>query len=123
MRTRPLPVSLIDPTQLVLEAAMRGSMQRQTVLTGDLANANTPGFKPSDVDFQDQLRNAMAAGESPDAVQFGASVDAQAISLDGTGVNTDQVSTSLAETGLTYQALTQILAAHESILQYAMGVK
>ena len=116
-------MSLIDSTQQVLEAAMRGAMQRQTVLTGDLVNANTPGFQPQDVDFQDQLRNAMAAGESPDSLQFGSSVDAQAVSLDGNGVNTDQVSTSLAENGLTYQALTQILSVHESILEYAMGTK
>lgn len=118
-----LPVSLIDSTQLVLEAAMRGAMQRQSALTSDLVNADTPGFKPRDVDFQDQLRNAMASGQSPDSVQFGSSVDAQAVSLDGNGVNTDQVSTSLAENGLTYQALTQILSVHESILEYAMGVK
>ena len=41
----------------------------------------------------------------------------------GRGVNSDQVSADLAENGLEYQALTQVLAAHNTILEYAMGTK
>ena len=117
-------MSLIDPTQSVLEAAMSGAMQRQTVLTGDLANADTPNFEPSDVDFQDQLAAAINAGDSPSQLQnltYTSTTSSGMVSPDGNGVDSDQVSADLAENGLEYQALAEVLAAHNSILQYAMG--
>jgi len=116
-----LIVSLVDSTQLVIESAMSGSMQRQTALTSDLANADTTGFQPTDVDFQDQLNSAMQSGSSPSQVNYQATSAPQLEATGGTGVNTDQVSADLAENGLEYQALAQVLAAHNSILQYAMG--
>ena len=116
-------MSLVDPTQLVLETAMSGSMQRQTALTSDLANADTAGFKPQDVDFQSQLTTAMQAGTPLSQVSFQASSSPSLVATGGTGVNTDQASADLAENGLEYQALSQVLAAHDTILEYAMGTK
>jgi flagellar basal-body rod protein FlgB len=116
-------VSLVDSTSNVLEAAMSGAMQRQSALTSDLANADTVGFKPSDVDFQDQLAAAMQNGQSPSQVSFSPSNASNLVATGGVGVNTDQASADLAENGLTYQALAQMLAAHNTILEYAMGTK
>jgi len=98
-------------------------MQRQTALTSDLSNADTVGFKPTDVDFQDQLASALQSGQSPSQVSFSASQAPNLVATGGTGVNTDQASADLAENGLTYQALAQVLAAHNTILEYAMGTK
>ncbi len=39
----------------------------------------------------------------------------------GTGVSIDQESAKLAENGLDYQALTQVLGARDSIMRSAMG--
>ena len=58
-------MSFLDTTQLALEAAMSGSMLRQTLLTNDLANADTPGFQPQDVNFQQPLAHALAARAVP----------------------------------------------------------
>jgi len=116
-------VSLVDPTQLVLETAMSGSMQRQSALTSDLANADTSGFQPQDVDFQDQLNAAMQSGTNPSQVTFQATSAPNHLATGGNGVDTDQVSSELAKNGLEYQALAQVLAAHNSILEYAMGTK
>lgn len=116
-------MSLVDPTQLVLQSAMSGSMQRQSALTSDLANADTTGFQPTDVDFQDQLSAAMQSGADPSQVGYEATSAPQLEATGGDGVNTDQVSADLAENGLEYQALAQVLAAHNSILEYAMGTK
>ena len=38
-------MSLLDTTQLSLESAMRGSMLQQSLLTNNLANADTPGYQ------------------------------------------------------------------------------
>ena len=58
-------MSLVDTTQSALEAAMSGSELRQTLLTNNLANASTPGYKPQDVNFQATLQNALSSGQSP----------------------------------------------------------
>jgi flagellar basal-body rod protein FlgB len=102
---------------------MRGAMMRQTLLTNNLANANTPGFQPQDVNFQGQLAAAMQSGQSPDQVTFQPVTESQTTSADGNGVNADQQSADIAENGLTYEALTQIAAAREQILQSAMGTR
>jgi flagellar basal-body rod protein FlgB len=114
----------VDPTQSVLEAAMRGATLDQTVITNNLANADTPNFVPSEVDFQSQLQSAMSSGQSPDQMTFQATTDSSAIpGPNGNAVNADQQSADLAANGLLYDSLAEILAAHDSILEYAMGTK
>lgn len=114
-------MSLLDNTQLSLESAMSGSMYRQTLLSNDLANADTPGFQPQDVNFQQELSNAVASGQSPTSVQFSESTTSQVTSSDGNGVDTNVVDADIAENGLLYQTLTQVAAARNSILQSAIN--
>ena len=114
-------MSLLDNTQLSLESAMSGSMLRQSVLANDLANANTPGFQPEDVNFQQTLQSAIADGKSPTAVSYSPYVEHVTNSQDGNGVNSDAVNASIAENGLLYQDFTQIAATREQILKTAMN--
>jgi flagellar basal-body rod protein FlgB len=114
-------MSLLDSTQLALEAAMRGSMLRQTLLTNNLANADTPGYQREDVNFQSTLANAMQSGQSPNSVTFTPQVQSGTVSGDGNGVNGEQDSADLAENGLLYENLTAIAAQREEILKTAMG--
>jgi flagellar basal-body rod protein FlgB len=116
-------MSLLDPTQLALESAMQGSMLRQTLLTNNLANANTPNYQRQDVDFQGALAEAMATGQSPDSVTFQPVTQQQVVQADGNGVDPNQESADIAENGLLYQTFTQVAASREGILQFAMGVK
>jgi flagellar basal-body rod protein FlgB len=115
-------MSLIDPTQSALEAAMRGSMLRQTLLTNNLANADTPGYQRQDVNFQGALSNAMAAGQSAEAVNFTPYTQNQVLSADGNGVNAEQEQAYLSENGLLYENLTEVATAREQILKTAMGM-
>lgn len=114
-------MSLLDNTQLALESAMSGSMLRQSLLANDLANADTPGFQPQDVNFQQTLASAMASGQSPTAVTYTPFTDHTVNSQDGNGVNSDTVNAEIAENGLLYQDLVQIAAAREGILETAMN--
>jgi flagellar basal-body rod protein FlgB len=115
-------MSLIDPTQAALEAAMQGSMLRQTLLTNNLANADTPGYQRQDVNFQGTLANAMTSGQSPSAVTFSPYTDNQVLSADGNGVNAEQEQAYLSENGLLYENLTAIASTREQILKTAMGL-
>jgi flagellar basal-body rod protein FlgB len=114
-------MSLLDTTQLSLEAAMRGSMLRQSVLTNNLANANTPGYQRQDVNFQSTLANAIQSGQSPEAINFTPTTQTGTTSADGNGVTAERESANLAENGLLYEDLTAIAAQRESILKTAMG--
>ncbi|SFR42774.1 flagellar basal-body rod protein FlgB [Marinobacter daqiaonensis] len=47
------------------ETALLARSQRAEVLANNLANADTPGYKARDVDFQAMLNEASRASESP----------------------------------------------------------
>jgi flagellar basal-body rod protein FlgB len=115
-------MSLLDTTQLALESAMSGSMLRQSLLANNLANVDTPGYQPEDVNFQGTLANAMQSGQSPSSVSFQPFTDTQTVGADGNGVNSEQQQADLAENGLLYQTLTQVATQRESILENAMGI-
>lgn len=114
-------MSLLDTTQISLESAMRGSMLEQSYLANNLANADTPGFRPESVNFQGELASALAAGQSPNSVSYTPTVTGGANSADGNGVDSEQVSAQISENGLLYQNLTQVAAAREQIMLTAIG--
>jgi flagellar basal-body rod protein FlgB len=115
-------MALVDSTQQLLEAAMRGSWQRQTALTNNLANADTPGFQRQDVNFESTLQSAMTTGQSPQATEFQPEAQPAEPGPNGNGVSVDQESARLAENGLDYEALTQVLGARNGIVRSAIGI-
>jgi flagellar basal-body rod protein FlgB len=120
----PCPVSLFDNTQLALERAVSGASMRQEVLANNLANAETPGFQRSDVDFHTALAQAMKSGD-PAAIQnaaFTPQRDNQVLRADGNGVDVDTESADLAKNSLEYDALISVARARIGILKSAMGV-
>ncbi len=119
-------MSLFDTTQLSLEAALRGSSLRQTLLTDNLANVNTPGYQRKDVDFHAELASAMESGDAErvEATAFSPTTDsARVVRADGSGIDADQESAELAKNALEYQALVSVAGTRTSILQIAMGVR
>ena len=122
-----------------LERALDVRLSRQTVLAGNLANANTPGFVPRELDFE----AAMAAATTPAAQEpvtaaragdlpLGASaarpgapeefVFAQtgaSPGLDGNAVDLDQASATIAENSLQYGAAAKAISKKLAILRYA----
>ena len=115
-------MALVDSTQQLLEAAMRGSWQRETALTNNIANADTPGYERAGSQLRvDACRGAMNSGESPEALQFQTEVQPEQVGPNGTGVSVDQESTKLAENALDYQALTEVAGTRNSIVRSAIG--
>lgn len=114
-------MSLLDTTQLALQAAMRGSMLRQSLLTNNLANVDTPGYQREDVNFQGTLQSAIQAGANPASVNFTPVTEDGTVSADGNGVDGEQDSADLAENGLLYQNLTAVAAQREQIIITAIG--
>jgi flagellar basal-body rod protein FlgB len=122
----PLPkMDLFDTTQLGLERAISGAAQRQTALASNIANANTPNYKPRDVDFHSALRSAFAAGDrkAVEAAGFAQTTQNDVMRADGSGVDIDVESAKMARNGLEYQALVQVARGRIDILESAMGSK
>lgn len=117
-------MTLFDSTQLGLEAAMRGAALRQTLLTSNMANVNTPGYQRKDVDFHAALRAAQQTGAALESVAFQPQTESgRTVRPDGSGVDPDQEAAALAENALEYQALVTVAGARNAILQTAMGVR
>src|SRR6202044_154194 len=102
-------MSLADTTQLALDTAMRGAWTRQTLLTNNIANAETPGYQREELNFQGALREALASGQSPTEVPLPPQVQPASAGTEGNGVDVDQENAQLAENGLEYEAIVQVM--------------
>src|ERR1700742_4191557 len=118
------PMSILDSTQLTLMRAISGATLRNTVLSNNIANADTPGFMPSDVDFHATLEGAI--GEGPEAIEDVSFAPEQlntgAVRADGNGVDSEAEAAKLAENGLEVEALEQVANSRLQIMKTAMGL-
>ena len=117
-------MGLFDVTQLALERALSGAALRQQLLSNNIANANTPGFKRSDVDFHGTLQNVLDSGGSDAAVQdvsFSPVVDQSVGRADGNNVDMDAEMASLSENSIDYQTLVAVAKARLRMLDNVIG--
>ncbi len=115
-------MAIADITQVALQTAMRGAWMRQTLLTNNIANANTPGYQREELNFQGALRSALQEGSSPEEVPLQPEVKPAADNAEGNGVNIDRESAQLSENGLEYEAIVQVMGARNEIMRSAMGL-
>ncbi len=106
------PVALLDnvfgPHVNNLQNALGRASQRHALLTNNLANVNTPGYRRKDVDFNIALEEEMGKAE----FRPGGAPAGGAIRLDGNGVDLEKEVMSIAETELRYQALTDMTSGY-----------
>ena len=120
-------MNLFDTTQLGLESAIAGAGMRQSTIAGNLANANTPGYRRKDVDFHTTLRAALSSDTPMDAVKSAtatfrpATVTTGAMRADGNGVDVDVESATMAANGLEYETLLAVAKGRTDVLRSAMG--
>ena len=123
-----------DVTLQTLNRALDGLARRQQVISGNLANVDTPGYRASTVDFETALQRAEGAdgrlrlevtraghlaapnSNSLDAVQLVARTGGST-RADGNNVNVDQELMELSATGIEYQALTQLVSKKMLLLK------
>jgi flagellar basal-body rod protein FlgB len=106
-------VGLFDVTSTALEVALRGAEMRQTALSNNLANVNTPGFKRSDVSFQGALQSALDSGNGStaavDDTSFTTTTDSStSMRADGNNVDVDQESANLSKNQLLFDSVMAI---------------
>jgi len=54
-----MPINLFGDTYALIEKSMDLRSQRHTVISSNIANAETPNYKAGKVDFEDELKRAV----------------------------------------------------------------
>ena len=96
---------MLDPIAGQLERYMDLLGARQKLVAANIANADTPGYRAADIDFQTEFHNAM--GGAPRAIE----VAGLAATNDGNNVSLDRESRLLAENALRFQLAAGLLRA------------
>jgi len=89
---------------------------RQKLVASNIANADTPGYKTQDVDFQDSLRSAIDGG-SPTTVQ----VSGLAVKNDGNNVDLDREARLLAENAMRFNVAASLM--HSELQQVKEAIQ
>jgi flagellar basal-body rod protein FlgB len=98
-----------DPTQRALVSLLDATALRHRVLSGNLANVDTPGYIRKDVNFEDQLAEAVKSGtlsEFNPQVTTDLSAMARA---DGNNVAIDNELSEINKNALLHQMAIQLL--------------
>ena len=104
-------MKIFDGTLAVLSRALDVRLERQNVLAGDIANADTPGYKPLDID----VAGAMASATGPAPLAAGPSAPP---TPDGNEVDIDRTMVELAENGISYGGDARAAGKKLAILRY-----
>ncbi len=120
----PLLDNLFGPQLDRIQRAMSRAGERHSLLSQNLANINTPGYKRKDIDFnivlEDEERQAIARFAGLQS-RFGPrSPDQYSLRLDGNNVDLEREVLAIAETELRYEALTDFASAYFNSLRTAI---
>jgi flagellar basal-body rod protein FlgB len=132
---------LFNFTQQLLAFSMRVRAARHEMLAANVANADTPGYRPRDIDFDSVMKAAAeiephpalremqmglvsaipleshAMGAGPAALQSGHGEER----LDGNSVSLDRQITMMTENALAYETSMTLLSRTMASLRYAIS--
>lgn len=114
----------------ILDKAADASWKRETLIANNIANAQTPGYKRQDLDFQTALRNEISRFKYSSLDKKIQDVDLTKLNpniytdhgnysyrLDGNNVDIDTEQVELASEQIKYQALTTSITSEFTRLQ------
>lgn len=99
----------VIPILSQLEQFLSVTNKRETVISANMANIDTPGYQTQDIDFQQSLSQAMVDSENVPVHVNLRKVRGLLERPDGNNVDLDRESLLLSETQLQYQLGTQLL--------------
>lgn len=116
----------------VLQKAADASWLRNTILSNNLANVDTPNFKRQDVQFETYLIGQMARGDTMDSYVNDMDLSTLAATIytdnsnlsyrsDGNNVDIDTENAEYAKNQIKYRVMTDSISQEFSRLRMAMG--
>jgi flagellar basal-body rod protein FlgB len=126
-----------DPTIGALNTSLNLRLIQQNVISSNIANADTPGYKAKAMEFEGALRAALQSDEQPRAAETQAGhirrnptdpvnpeifEDPNGVeSLDGNTVDRAAEMAKMAENQLLYDASVEMLKRKLGMLKYSIG--
>jgi flagellar basal-body rod protein FlgB len=126
-----------DPVIGALNTSLNLRLANQNVISGNIANADTPGYKAKTMEFESALRDALGVGNSlptaethprhivhssSDAIAPEIYEDPNGVeSLDGNSVDRASEMSKMAENQILYDASTEMLKRKLGMLKYAIS--
>lgn len=134
-------MKIFDATLTTLERSLDVRLARQSVLAGNVANADTPGYQPRELDFAAAMAAAAPGASSRPSVEgrvragdvalsaagaltpaspeeFVGEVAGAAPGLDGNAVDLDRTLVAVSENALQYGASAKAAGKKLAILRY-----
>lgn len=116
-------------TDVVVSGALDGLAARHKAYASNLANVDTPGFQPSEVPFEEHLREVRdRIAADPASAEQGTRLDltpqpdpAADPRADGNGVNVDREVVRMADNALTYEAMVSAARMRHELLKSAIS--
>lgn len=114
----------IDTHLDIMAKAMSLRLQRHAALAGNIANADTPGYRAKAVSFERELQRA-AESNNPSKIrnvkEHTAIVDDHAPRPDGNSVSVDKQMALMTENTITYNATAEFLGRKIKMLKSVIG--
>lgn len=106
---------MLDPLSNQLDQYMTLVSVRQKLVASNVANADTPGYKTQDIDFESELANA-ANGAAP----LVNTVPGLRVKNDGNNVDLDREARLLAENALRFSVASNLLRSQLKTVRMAI---
>jgi len=107
---------MIDQLTDNLEQYMNLVSMRQKLVASNIANADTPGYKTQDLDFQASYRSALDGG-TPESIQVSGLITKN----DGNNVDLDREARLLAENAMRFNVATNLMKTALSQVKEAIS--
>ena len=104
---------MLDGLAGQLERYMDLLSTRQKLVASNIANADTPGYRTQDIDFQTEFNSA--AGLAPEAREV-----ALPVKNDGNSVNLDREARLLAENAMRFQVASSLMRSQIRMVKSAI---
>jgi flagellar basal-body rod protein FlgB len=117
MERRLLTSRMMEGMTLSLERYINLLAARQKLVASNIANADTPGYKTRDFDFQAEFRNALEAGGTPVIRE----VENLPVKNDGNNVSIDREARLLAENALRFNVASNLLRGELRMMEMAVA--
>jgi len=105
----------------LLGRALQLTSQRQTLVSQNVANIDTPGYHTRDIDFRQDLQRASAADEEMAGAPLVREVPGLIERPDGNNVSIDRESLLMAQNQLQFQTEVALLRSELNRLQMAIN--
>jgi flagellar basal-body rod protein FlgB len=106
---------MLDPISGNLESYLTLVSARQRLVASNIANADTPGYKTKDIDFDTELQNSIAGMTvAPEAVT------GLITKNDGNNVDLDREARLLAENALRFTVASNLIRSKLKLLKMAI---